>query len=72
MNQREEERGYAAGLEAGRKVPEGWRLVELSTLQRAADSLGSFCSDHGWSDSDMETLDAVLALIAAAPEYKHD
>ena len=57
---------YAAGLAA--RVPEGWKMVEVSLLQRAADSLGSFCSDHGWSDADMDVLDSVIAQLPAAPE----
>ncbi len=39
-------------------------LVDLDVLEAAADSLGSFCSDHGWSDADMQNLDNLLAFIA--------
>ena len=48
-------------------VPEGMKLVPLAMLERAAESLGSFVSDHGWSQSDMDTFDEV-SLLAAAPE----
>jgi len=60
--------GYVAGLAA--RVPEGRKIVEVSLLKRAADSLGSFCSDHGWSDADMDVLDSVIAQLPAAPEPK--
>ena len=39
-------------------------LVDLDVLEAAADALGSFCSDHGWSDGDMQNLDNLLAFIA--------
>jgi hypothetical protein len=39
-------------------------LVPLADLEAAAESLGSFCSDHGWSDADMQNMDNLLACIA--------
>jgi hypothetical protein len=48
-------------------VPEGMKLVPLELLERAAESLGSFVSDHGWSQSDMDTFDE-LSLLTDAPE----
>ena len=41
----------------------------LDALRRASVSLGAFCSDEGWSQSDMDTLDAVDAAIA--PHKNH-
>lgn len=38
----------------------------LDTLSHASTSLGSFCSDEGWGQSDMDTLDSVDAAIASA------
>lgn len=64
---------YSDGFDAGKKaaaqqaVPEGYRLVPVGLLNAAAESLGNFVSDHGWSQSDMDTFDAISA-IAAAPE----
>lgn len=37
--------------------------VEL--LRRATESLGSFVSDHGWAQSDMDTMDDVDGFLAA-------
>jgi len=31
-------------------------------VERALESIGSFVSDHGWAQSDMDTLDALIAL----------
>ena len=41
----------------------------LDTLRRASVSLGSFCSDECWRQSDMDTLDDVDAAIA---RYKNN
>jgi hypothetical protein len=38
--------------------------VMLEALKLAEESLGSFVSDHGWSQSDMDNLDTVTAAIA--------
>jgi hypothetical protein len=39
-------------------------LVSLTILEAAEASLGSFCSDHGWSDKDMQSMDNLSAYIA--------
>jgi len=37
----------------------------LEALENAENSLGSFVSDHGWSQSDMDIMDnATVAIIA--------
>ena len=36
----------------------------LEALKLAEESLGSFVSDHGWSQIDMDNLDTVTAAIA--------
>ena len=38
--------------------------VPLAVLEAAEASLGSFCSDHGWSDEDMQNMDNLSAYIA--------
>ena len=38
--------------------------VPLTILEAAEASLGSFCSDHGWSDKDMQNMDNLSAYIA--------
>jgi hypothetical protein len=38
--------------------------VPLAVLEAAEASLGSFCSDHGWSDEDMQHMDNLSAYIA--------
>jgi len=38
--------------------------VPLAVLEAAEASLGSFCSDHGWSDEDMQSMDNLSAYIA--------
>lgn len=49
-------------------VPQGWKLVPVELLERIQESLGSFVSDQGWSQSDMDTADALDGLLAAAPQ----
>ena len=49
-------------------VPQGWKLVQIELLERIQESLGSFLSDQGWSQSDMDTADALAGLLAAAPQ----
>lgn len=39
-------------------------FVPLDILEAAEISLGSFCSDHGWSAVDMQTMDNLSAYIA--------
>lgn len=50
------------------EVPEGWKLVPVELLERIQESLGSFVSDQGWSQSDMDTADALGGLLAAATQ----
>ena len=35
--------------------------LALDVMERASHSLGSFVSDHGWGQEDMDTLDSVMA-----------
>ena len=49
-------------------VPQGWKSVQIGLLERIQESLGSFISDQGWSQSDMDTADALGGLLAAAPQ----
>ena len=61
----------AIGVEPLRKqaaVPQGWKLVQIELLERIQESLGSYLSDHGWSQSDMDAADALDGLLAAAPQ----
>lgn len=44
--------------------PHGWKLVPVNLLERIQESLGSFVSDQGWSQSDMDTADALDGLLA--------
>ena len=44
--------------------PQGWKLVPVNLLERIQESLGSFVSDQGWSQSDMDTADALDGLLA--------
>jgi hypothetical protein len=39
-------------------------FVPLEILEAAEGSLGAFCSDHGWSDQDMQNMDNLSAYIA--------
>lgn len=44
-------------------------FIPIELLERIVDSLGSFVSDHGWSQADMDTYDeASLALTEASRE----
>lgn len=45
-------------------VPKGWKLVPVSLLERIQESLGSFVSDQEWTQSDMDTADALDGLLA--------
>ncbi len=40
----------------------------IALLDRAIESIGSFCSDQGWATSDMETLDDLIAARAEAAQ----
>ena len=60
---------FLAGMQAARRtqvaaVPQGWKLVPVNLLERIQESLGSFVSDQGWSQSDMDTADALNGLLA--------
>ena len=44
--------------------PQGWKLVPVNLLERIQESLGSFVSDQGWSQSDMDTADALDGVLA--------
>lgn len=46
-------------------VPAVAVLTPVELLKRAESSLGSFCSDHGWGDADMQTMDDISGLLAA-------
>ena len=39
-------------------------LVPLNVLEAAESSLGSFCSDEGWSGKDIQNMDNLSAYIA--------
>ena len=47
--------------------PHGWKLVPVELLKRIQESLGSFVSDQGWSQSDMDTADVLDRLLARDP-----
>ena len=55
-------------LEAQLAAAQGWKPVQIELLERIQESLGSFLSDQGWSQSDMDTADALDGLLAAAPQ----
>lgn len=67
-----------AALAAAPQPPEGLKRENPATkpeaapvqlpvelLERIQESLGSFVSDQGWSQSDMDTADALDGLLAA-------
>ena len=65
----------AGGVEPLRKsaaaaplVPQGWKPVQIELLERIQESLGSFLSDQGWSQSDMDAADALNGFLAAVPQ----
>ena len=61
---------FLAGMQAARRlqvVPQGWKPVQIELLERIQESLGSFVSDQGWSQSDMDTADALNGLLARDP-----
>jgi hypothetical protein len=51
-------------LQSRIQEPHGWKLVPVELLERIQESLGSFVSDQGWSQSDMDTADALDGLLA--------
>lgn len=54
-----------AVAKAAPAAPQGMRLAPIWLLERVEQSLGSFTSDEGWSQADMDTMDSVSALLAA-------
>lgn len=48
-------------------IPDGFVLVPAQVLRNASDSLGSFVSDHGWSQADMDAMDVLDAYLAGNP-----
>jgi hypothetical protein len=46
--------------------------VPLEVLEAAEESLGSFCSDHGWGDRDMQNMDNLPAYIARHKAAHHN
>jgi len=67
--QREKDATRAAVEAALRDAPqaEGWVMVPVDVLKAASESLGSFVSDHGWGDADMQAMDNLDAYLAARP-----
>ena len=61
----------SARLEAladAQPAAQGWKLVQIELLERIQESLGSYLSDHGWSQSDMDAADALDGFLAAVPQ----
>ena len=52
----------------GIKTKAATAQLPVELLERIQESLGSFVSDQGWSQSDMDTADALDGLLAAAPQ----
>jgi len=48
---------------APKDIPEGYVLVPDNLLKDAVDSLGSFVSDQGWSQEDLDTYDSLSAVL---------
>ena len=48
--------------------PQGWKLVPVELLKRIQESLGSYLSDHGWSQSDMDAADALDGFLTVVPQ----
>ena len=44
--------------------PPGYALVPIDVLEAASESLGSFVSDLGWTDADMQAMDNLDAILA--------
>ena len=61
----EELRAMADELDgAAQRDPVNGVRVPLDVLEAAESSLGSFCSDYGWGDDDMQNMDNLSAYIA--------
>lgn len=50
------------------RVPDGYVLVPRVLLERASASIGSFVSDQGWGQADMDAMDGIDAMLAASTE----
>jgi hypothetical protein len=48
-----------------RATPAGYLPISVGLLERVEESLGSFCSDLGWGQADMDVMDSVSAVLAA-------
>ena len=46
-------------------------MVPRKVLEACSESLGSFCSDHGWSQADMDNMDALdFFLVVQHPQQE--
>ena len=54
-----------------RDAPPGYALVPVEVLKAASESLGSFVSDHGWTDLDMQAMDNLDAILAQQKGANH-
>ena len=59
--------GFHVDVATDPAVNGGRKLVSEVLIHRAVETIGRFCSDEGWGQADMDTLDT---LIAAAQEAK--
>lgn len=48
-------------------TPEGYVLIPRQVVEDAIESLGNFTSDLGWGEADMQAMDNLIAVLAAAP-----
>ena len=39
-------------------------LVPIKKLKLASESIGAFCSDHGWAQDDMDNMDSIDEILA--------
>ena len=44
-----------------------WVLVPRKALEDAEESLGSFVSDHGWRQEDMDNMDRLTSILVNPP-----
>ena len=44
-------------------TPQNFVSLPREVVERAIESLGSFVSDHGWAQSDMDTMDTLIAAL---------
>jgi len=66
----EECAAIAQAVPVAQAVPDGMVLVPRELMERASESLGSFVSDHGWGDADMNTFDSVCAILATPQQSR--